>query len=161
MFPPQEIKSLDAPNHEAMAIESLTLNHYHEICCWDLSHTRYISILTPVTVSPGAVISCSSGHQLEDLVEIAFLPDVEALPHDWLLSGAEGEVMEDGWTRYEYFIAVACSTLIMINSKNQHQRCSRHHFLAKPVGLPQRSLDQSSESHFQPPPDLVQFPRLW
>ncbi|KAF7337073.1 hypothetical protein MVEN_02144500 [Mycena venus] len=98
--PPQRIESLDIPNQEAMVINSLTLAQYHKICDWDLARTRDIPISAAVTVTLGTVISCSPDNELEDSVEIAFLPNVEAVIDSWELDCAEGEVMEDGWTRF-------------------------------------------------------------
>jgi hypothetical protein len=89
---------LNAPGQEAMVVDSLTLEQYHQICYWYLSNWRNISISPDVTVNLGTVITCSSGDQLQDFVEIVFFPDVDVRFSHW--DGAQGEVMEDGWTRY-------------------------------------------------------------
>lgn len=54
----------------------------------------------------GAVISCSSGNQPEDLIEIAFSPNVELrVDRGWGIAGdTVGDVMEDGWTWYYFSI---------------------------------------------------------
>jgi hypothetical protein len=91
---PHGITSLDAPDQEAMVIDSLTLEQYHEICYWDLSRRRSISLSTPVTVKLGAVIASSWDDQVKDLVGIAFLPDVVVRVGRWY--EVEGEVMKDG-----------------------------------------------------------------
>jgi hypothetical protein len=91
----QGITSLDAPGQEARAIDSLTLNQYHEICYWHLSRFRAITISDDVAVNLGAVHACSQSDQLEVLGESAFL-DANVCGR-WF--GGEGEVMENGWTR--------------------------------------------------------------
>ncbi|KAJ7038862.1 hypothetical protein C8F04DRAFT_1087784 [Mycena alexandri] len=100
---PNRIESLDAANHEAMIINALTLDQYHRICYYELSQTREISISTSPMVNLGAVISSSSGTQLEDFLEIAFLPIAQRLADEprWIIArGSDGDLMEDGWTRF-------------------------------------------------------------
>jgi hypothetical protein len=80
-----------------MVIDALTLQQYHKICWSYLKSYRTISIPTDVTVNFGAVLAYSQGDQRESMGEIAFLPDVQASVSGWY--GAEGEVMENGWTR--------------------------------------------------------------
>jgi hypothetical protein len=99
---PNQIESLDAANHEAMIINALTLDQYHKICYYELSQTREISISTSPMVNLGAVISSSSSTQLEDFVEIAFLPIAQCLADEprWIIArGSDGDVMQDGWIR--------------------------------------------------------------
>jgi hypothetical protein len=56
-------------------------------------------------VNLNAIIACPSGDRLEELVEIALLPDAAAYLGDWITpKSATGEVMDSGWTRYYYFI---------------------------------------------------------
>lgn len=50
-----------------------------------------------MTVNLGGVFACSSEDQLQDWAEIASLLDVEVGVYGW--RGAEGEVMDNGWTR--------------------------------------------------------------
>ncbi|KAJ7301183.1 hypothetical protein DFH08DRAFT_119453 [Mycena albidolilacea] len=107
-----EFKSLNTPSLEAAALGFLTLEEYHEICYWQFSQHRIASIDNPITFNPGAVISCSWGNQLEDFVEIAFLPQTDSgfgIPRwntvDW------GVVMENGWTRLSSSDAVAETTI--------------------------------------------------
>jgi hypothetical protein len=80
-----------------MAINSLTLKQYHEICYFNLAQGRTLSVSSYVIVNLGAVIDCSSGDQLQDWVEVASLPDVEVRRGRWY--GPGGEVMANGWTR--------------------------------------------------------------
>jgi hypothetical protein len=61
-------------------------------------------------VNPGAVITCSSGNQLDHLVEIASLPNSEfhVSQDRWETAGEPiGDVMEDGWTRYCHFFSAS------------------------------------------------------
>jgi hypothetical protein len=84
-----------------MVVESLTMEEYHNICLFNLSRPRTISISTSATMNLGAIIACSSDHQLEDPVEIAYTLNVDSHIRGWQTSeGAEGVVMEDGWMRY-------------------------------------------------------------
>ncbi|KAF7344095.1 hypothetical protein MVEN_01699200 [Mycena venus] len=84
------------------AIASLTLEQYHEICYWDLSRHRELLGSTPITVNLGAIISCSSEDQLDNSVEIAFLPDAEVRLGQWNTDGeVTSKIMEDGWTRFD------------------------------------------------------------
>jgi hypothetical protein len=54
-----------------------------------------------MTVNLGGVIACSHTIQLEGLAEIASLTDGDIDCGGWC--GAEGDVMEDGWTRYLFY----------------------------------------------------------
>lgn len=94
---PQEIMHLGATD-ETMVIESLTLKQYHTICYYNLSQNRTISVLTNVTLDLAGVFACSSDDQLDNWVQIVSLPDVEVGWTDW--NGAEGKIMDNGWTRY-------------------------------------------------------------
>jgi predicted NAD-dependent protein-ADP-ribosyltransferase YbiA (DUF1768 family) len=96
-----EFKSLNTPSLEATALGFLTLEQYHEICYWQFSLGRDVSVYNQITANIGAVISCSSGNRLEDLIEIAILPRTDSGFNrsrwdkvNW------GVVMENGWTRY-------------------------------------------------------------
>ncbi|KAJ6452818.1 hypothetical protein C8R45DRAFT_638684 [Mycena sanguinolenta] len=83
-------------------IDLLTLEQYHRICDWNLGRLRRFSLSAFTTANLGVVFRCS-GHQLEDSVEIAFLPSAEALHFgDWkTFEGVTSEVMPDGWTRFQ------------------------------------------------------------
>jgi hypothetical protein len=84
-----------------MVIESLTMEEYHNICFYSLHQFRMISIPTSTTVNLGTIISCSLDYPLEGPVEIAYMPNVDSHNAGWHTSkGANGAVMEDGWTRY-------------------------------------------------------------
>jgi hypothetical protein len=101
------IKRLEVPAQEAIAVDALTLEQYHEICYWDLSQRRHVCS-TAATVTLNAIMVCPSGDQLEDSIEIAFSPDGEVYQGNWETTrGAYREVVEGGWTRYYNFILAA------------------------------------------------------
>jgi hypothetical protein len=88
---------------ELMVFESLTMQEYHNICSFNLSQFRTISISisTSMAAKPGAIISCSSSHPLEDPVGIVYAPNVDTHVYGWRTSeGANRAVMEDSWTQY-------------------------------------------------------------
>jgi hypothetical protein len=59
-------------------------------------------------VNLNTIIACTSGDYLEDLVEIALLPDGKILLYNWAAAeGTRGEVMDGGWTRYHNFVLAA------------------------------------------------------
>jgi hypothetical protein len=91
---------LDALNQEAMVIDSLMLEKYHEICYWSLSRLRSVCCSASATANLSAIIAGASRNRLEDLVEIALLPDAEVHLGYWRAGGATREVFDDGWTRY-------------------------------------------------------------
>ncbi|KAF7340623.1 hypothetical protein MSAN_02134100 [Mycena sanguinolenta] len=82
-------------------IDSLTLEQYHCICNYNLVQYRHFDLSASTTVSPGAVYR-RSNDQVEDWVEIAFLPSVEApILLNWMTSGGDtGEIMPNGGTRF-------------------------------------------------------------
>jgi hypothetical protein len=109
----QEIKSLDNPNQEAIAIDSLTLKQFHAICYWNLSRPRYLYCSTSATVNLNAIIVCSLRDRLEDWVEIALLPDAEVYLDHWRTpERATGEVVEGGWAWYYNFIVAAWRSVL-------------------------------------------------
>jgi hypothetical protein len=99
------LELLGTLNMITTVIETLTLKQYHEICYWNLAKFNNTSTCT-TTVNLGAVISCSSGNQLRDLVEVASLPhiDLDRSTRRWQAYGWEGNVMDDGWTWYFHYI---------------------------------------------------------
>ncbi|KAJ7669921.1 hypothetical protein DFH06DRAFT_1372340, partial [Mycena polygramma] len=83
---------------EALAIDALTLEHYHQVCSYSLCHHHSIDIPAGVTVYLRRVILRTSNN---DFVEIASLPEGETHFSGWYNGGqAEGEIMENGWTRF-------------------------------------------------------------
>ncbi|KAF7341584.1 hypothetical protein MSAN_02055500 [Mycena sanguinolenta] len=88
-------------NHDVVALESLTLGQYIEICYWEQRQHQSAMISTQVTVRLGTVIDCSADHQLQDLVAIAFLPSVdEDYGPYWHTSPESFDAMENGWVRF-------------------------------------------------------------
>jgi hypothetical protein len=102
--------SLSASNTEAAIIESLTLEQYHEICSWNLKQLRLLRSSSPMIVNVGAVLYCPLSSGFEDSVEIASVPSANLTLGPWTLYSTDtsqrvlGEVTEDGWTRYQYFL---------------------------------------------------------
>ncbi|KAF7377054.1 hypothetical protein MSAN_00123500 [Mycena sanguinolenta] len=81
----------------------LTLEEYYHICGWSLGHHRWIALSADTTMNIGAVFRCSGAEPLEDSDDIAFLPSAES-PYltDWRdFEGRTGEVMPNGWTRFQ------------------------------------------------------------
>ncbi|KAF7340605.1 hypothetical protein MSAN_02132000 [Mycena sanguinolenta] len=87
-----------------MVIESLTLEQYHVVVCWNLRRRLRVAISASTAVDLGAVCHCSPS-LLEDSAEIAFLSDVETDPFSsWTRSAeVDEEEMPNGWTRYLFF----------------------------------------------------------
>ncbi|KAJ7642421.1 hypothetical protein DFH06DRAFT_1475230 [Mycena polygramma] len=92
--------SRDTPMIEALAIDTLTLDQYHEVCCRTLAHNSRIDIPTGITASLGKVaLRPLNSPDLFGIV-IASLPE-EDTEFRWYNSGpGEGEIMENGWTRF-------------------------------------------------------------
>jgi hypothetical protein len=90
---------LDATN-ETMVIDSLTIEQYNDIGYYDLSQRRTITVSADVEVNLSGVFVCSSGDQLDDCVPIAAMPDAAVDMGHW--RGAEGVVMDSGWSRYVF-----------------------------------------------------------
>jgi hypothetical protein len=80
-----------------MAIDSLTLDNYHQICSSNLSQHQTIIISPGMMVNLATAIACSLTDPLELPVEIASLPHVELYCDGWF--GVAGELMVNGWTR--------------------------------------------------------------
>ncbi|KAJ7656732.1 hypothetical protein DFH06DRAFT_464358 [Mycena polygramma] len=91
--------TIGAARMEAMAIDALTLEDYHQICSWALGHTCCIGIPAGVTVNLGAVISRIQSNYLG---EIASLVDhVEVHVENWFSCGnAQSTFLENGWRRF-------------------------------------------------------------
>ncbi|KAJ6524192.1 hypothetical protein B0H19DRAFT_1276637 [Mycena capillaripes] len=92
---PDELSNLaplHAPGQETQIIASLTVEQYHDICYWDLSHFQKSPKSRSATVNVGAVYS-SSDH----FNPVAWL-DIETDGMDWY--GANGKKTDNGWTRF-------------------------------------------------------------
>ncbi|KAJ6448264.1 hypothetical protein C8R45DRAFT_1115422 [Mycena sanguinolenta] len=101
----QGLDFLAGENAEATIIDSLTLDQYHSICYWQFSVIRSISIATSSRVKIGTVSNSVPEDTLDNMLEIAWLPNTElAWPAVWHSIGNEwrlGELMVDGWTRFD------------------------------------------------------------
>ncbi|KAJ7669885.1 hypothetical protein DFH06DRAFT_1372259 [Mycena polygramma] len=81
---------------EALAIDALTLELYHEVCYRTLFRSCTFDFPDGVTIYPGMVISRPSK---TDFVEIASLMEEETASSGWFNLGlVAGEIMENGWT---------------------------------------------------------------
>jgi hypothetical protein len=143
-----------------MITDFLTLDQYHEICYENLRRARVHHISTPMIVNLGALVSCPSSKRFEDLVEVAFLSNLDLHLGDWATSqGVVGEVIEDGWKRYHYFILQRWIHVLMVfNLKFQLRRCNRHQDPATHIGEHHEVvMAQSSKLSFQSPADRLQF----
>jgi hypothetical protein len=99
--------SLNIPHMEAMVIDSLTLQQFHAICCWNGSHWGVS--MNERTVHLGAIL-VNSGSYRDYLDEVLSSSNMRIDSHRWeAIQGwqdmsTRGEVTEDGWTRYPYFV---------------------------------------------------------
>jgi hypothetical protein len=96
--------SLNYADQEALAISSLALEEYHELCAALCSRTRWsIPISTHAIATVGAIIGCSSTTQACNSMKLASLPDIHWCAQsdgNWDAKGAVGEITNDGWIRY-------------------------------------------------------------
>jgi hypothetical protein len=102
----QRLFSLNVPHMEAMVIDSLTLEQFHAICCWDQSY-YWVVPMNERTAHLGAIL-VKSGSNWDYLDEIVSSCNIRIPPHwkafRWDTREARGEVIENGWTRYSYFV---------------------------------------------------------
>ncbi|KAJ7767307.1 hypothetical protein B0H16DRAFT_1521635 [Mycena metata] len=97
-----EITFAHTSSGQAITVDSLSVQKYHEICYWDLSQVRYIHQSTVVTVNIGAVISWPSSDHFELPIPLASLSHVVIPTRLWHFSrGGRGEVTGSGWTRWK------------------------------------------------------------
>ncbi|KAF7374204.1 hypothetical protein MSAN_00302500 [Mycena sanguinolenta] len=98
----QGLQFLSAQIMEATVIDSLALDQYHNLCYREFSETRFMSVSRSVTVNIGSVFHCPSDNTFDDMVEIAWLPNIGLWrPASWHSSTSSfGELMPDGWTRF-------------------------------------------------------------
>ncbi|KAF7337323.1 hypothetical protein MSAN_02257600 [Mycena sanguinolenta] len=101
---------LTGENSEAIIIDSLTLDQYHSICYWQFSVIRSMLIATSATVKIGTVWNSVPEDTFDNMLEIAWLPNIElAWPAVWHSIGANwklGKIMADGWTRFASIDAI-------------------------------------------------------
>jgi hypothetical protein len=103
----QRLFSLNVPHMEAMVIDSLTLEQFHAICCWDRSQSLPV-IMDERTVHLGAIL-VEPGSNWDYLDEVVSSSNIRINSSrwtflEWRTPRARGEVTEDGWTRYSCFI---------------------------------------------------------
>jgi hypothetical protein len=103
----QRLFSLDVRHMEDMVIDSLTLQQFHAICCWNRSYRWDVS-MNERTVHLGAIL-VKSGGNWDYLDEVVSPCNIRILPHwkafdRWQDMSTRGEVTENGWTRYSYFV---------------------------------------------------------
>jgi hypothetical protein len=96
----QDVFHFNAAYAEPIIIDSLKLEQYHRIIYWNLGHPRTISTSASVIVNLGAIILCPSSNQLEDATQISFFNPRIQWGRWATTQGMEGEITEDGWTRY-------------------------------------------------------------
>ncbi|KAJ7618873.1 hypothetical protein DFH06DRAFT_85339 [Mycena polygramma] len=92
---------------EGLAINVLTLEAYHEVCHWSLGQISSIAIPAGMTIHLGMVISRPSNNHF---AKIAFIPEADDYAYSWRHPGqVEGEIMENGSTRFNIRDAVGCT----------------------------------------------------
>ncbi|KAJ6462961.1 hypothetical protein C8R45DRAFT_940621 [Mycena sanguinolenta] len=77
----QGLDFLARDDREATIIDSLTLDQYHSTCYCDFSVVRVVLISPSTTVNLASMYHCPSDDTFDDVVEIAWLPNIEPAPH--------------------------------------------------------------------------------
>ncbi|KAF7374200.1 hypothetical protein MSAN_00301900 [Mycena sanguinolenta] len=117
------LEFLTRENSEAAIIDSLTLELYHEISYWHLSKIRFMWLCPSATVVIlGSVFHCPSDAILDDVVEIAWLPNAKASwPSRWYIHNrlSFSQFMPDGWTRLESNDIVGTTASIAFSTLNR------------------------------------------
>ncbi|KAJ7732441.1 hypothetical protein B0H16DRAFT_1581446 [Mycena metata] len=102
-----EISSSPPSIERGMAVDSLSVQKYHEIFYWDVSQVRHIHKSTQTTVNLGGLISWPLSDHFELPLALASLSHVEVPPHSWYIAQGllgfkgGGEVTGSGWTRWK------------------------------------------------------------
>ncbi|KAJ7677025.1 hypothetical protein DFH06DRAFT_617144 [Mycena polygramma] len=110
-----------APDIEVLVIDSLTLETYHEVCCWSLSPVGGMEIRPGITVHVGMIISRPVNNHF---LKIASLPYACLKISSWTHADqVDGETMENGWTRFN--VRDEQGTWLMI--LNTGNRTGEHH----------------------------------
>ncbi|KAJ6512483.1 hypothetical protein C8R45DRAFT_1206575, partial [Mycena sanguinolenta] len=96
------LESLAGEDSKGAVIDLLTLEQYHAIPYYELSVYRIATISSSATANIGGVYHCPSDNTIDDVVEIAWLPNAEVWsPSFWYSCGSGssfGELVADGWT---------------------------------------------------------------
>ncbi|KAJ6566371.1 hypothetical protein B0H19DRAFT_1232588 [Mycena capillaripes] len=95
----QRVPSWNAPNKEAMIIESLTLRNYHQICTFHLPRSRGSTISGPIHANLGTAVFWLSANRFEDSIGIAFSPNVMGYHRQWQATGGASGERTEGWMR--------------------------------------------------------------
>jgi hypothetical protein len=74
----------------------MEIDHYHHICSGHLS--VFFEISTHLPVKPGAIYHFPSAHQLENVAEVAWIPNYEFHDTGWTRR-TSSLTMDNGWTR--------------------------------------------------------------
>jgi hypothetical protein len=77
----QRLFSLNVPHMEAMVIDSLTLQQFHAICCWNGSHRWSVS-MNERTVHFGAIL-IKPGSDWDYLDEVVSSSNIRIDSHRW------------------------------------------------------------------------------
>ncbi|KAJ6518072.1 hypothetical protein C8R47DRAFT_4848 [Mycena vitilis] len=96
------LNSLKAPGTESMAVNSLELELYHQICWSSLGRHRWISVPALGTRHAVSLIYWPSGSQFHESVQLASIPELEISVGYWCSSDMVRNVMQNGWTRYRF-----------------------------------------------------------
>jgi hypothetical protein len=126
----QGLGLLSTPHLESTVIDSLTTHQYHNICFdvlvhrsqykiryWEPSQRQEILMTALENVNPGAIIFCPSKNPLGDKVDVEIATVAREI--DYRIGTSDnfwGNIMEDGWFRYEIIlICNSCTILIFSN----------------------------------------------
>ncbi|KAF8175230.1 hypothetical protein K438DRAFT_1939713 [Mycena galopus ATCC 62051] len=98
----RESRSLTSPFEplpDSKIIALLSIDDYHTICWYHLSHPQFFSISSHASVKLGAIYRCPSGDRLDNAVETACIHGCGAHHSGWWLRAKRLAIMENGWTR--------------------------------------------------------------
>jgi hypothetical protein len=121
--------SLLEPAEDCQIIASLSSYDYHGVCSSDFTKHATFSIPTHASVTPAAIYRRTSGTNLDNLSEIAYISKRQLTGSRWqeskLLSGwySQGNIrmkrypiMENGWTRWvTRSLSMACTEILRRN----------------------------------------------
>ncbi|KAJ6512395.1 hypothetical protein C8R45DRAFT_1152015, partial [Mycena sanguinolenta] len=126
-------------------VDSLTLDQYHEICRWEFSTTRSISIPTSVTVNLDSVLNCPSRGTSDEITEIAYLPNANLSNEPrWRIIGqwpVSDEVTTDGWIRFNSDDVVDKTILLSFASPPAECWLSQANYIFKTLQISSNLLD--------------------
>ncbi|KAF7359780.1 hypothetical protein MVEN_00702900 [Mycena venus] len=91
---------LSASLTDAMVIDTLTLQAYHDTCAYNLSHFKNVSVSTHIPVRLGSLVCCSSSNQPEGWIVISSVPLSLCIGHWRSSNDTRGDEMGNGWTRF-------------------------------------------------------------